>query len=88
MSVILGVEADRLYGCHYNHHAKGHGNEQHDDVLGPVFQGHLLILVLLSLHHTWGTSGGRLSVLLWPSTIAATSATSAASSFTTPTISS
>lgn len=79
LPVVLRVEADGLYGRHDNHHAQGHGNKQHDDVLGPVFQGQLFILVLLGLHHAGGSSGGGLPVLLWSTAIATSSTVSSTS---------
>lgn len=69
LSILSGVEADGLYGCHDNGHAERHGNEEHDDVLGPVFQGHLLVLVFLRLLHC-RTGGGRVPVLLGASALA------------------
>lgn len=76
LAVLLGKEADGLYGCHDDHHAEGHGNEQHDDVLRPVFQGQLFVLVLLGLHHPRRPGSAGLSVLLGAATIAASSSSS------------
>lgn len=78
----MGVEADRLYGCHDDHHAKSDRNEQHDDMLGPVFQSQLLLLVIVGLNDTWRTRCGRLPVLLRPVVAASTSSASASASIT------
>lgn len=64
LPVVLGVKTDRFYSCHDNHHAEGHGNKQHDDMLGSVFQGQLLILVVLGFDHAWRPRCGWLPVLL------------------------
>lgn len=82
LSVVLGVEADRLDGCHDDHHAEGDGDKQHNDVLGPILQGQLLVLVVLGLHHAGGLGrGGRLPVLLRPAITSCCCCSSSTSAF-------
>lgn len=67
---LLRVEADGLDGGDHDHHAQGDGDEQHDDVLGPVLQSQLLIVCI--------------QLLIRPAAAAAASIRSGRSSWTRP----
>ena len=62
---LLCVEADRLDGGDHDHHAEGDGDEQHDDVFGPILQSQLLIVRVQLLIRAAATAasicGGRSS---------------------------
>lgn len=46
---LLRVEADGLDGGDHHGHAEGDGDEEHDDVLGSVLQGQLLLISIYLL---------------------------------------